>query len=177
LLNADNSLTPVGKFYDDWYKDFCKVIDEQSVKDSTGTINRFGDSVLKVSMLLSLARSDSMEITMEDMVEAISNCELLIGNARRTTYGKNGDKQFSIRKTLVIDELLLRSNHTISRTQLLKKYWMHGNSLEWDAVMNNFSDSGMIVMESVGDQILYVMPEKQVKQINDFMHGKNVKEE
>jgi len=177
LLNADNSLTPVGKFYDDWYKDFCKVIDEQSVKDSTGTINRFGDSVLKVSMLLSLARSDSMEITMEDMVLAISNCELLIGNARRTTYGKNGDKQFSIRKTLVIDELLLRSNHTISRTQLLKKYWMHGNSLEWDAVMNNFSDSGMIVMESVGDQILYVMPEKQVKQINDFMHGKNVKEE
>jgi hypothetical protein len=177
LLNADNSLTPVGKFYDDWYKDFCKVIDEQSVKDSTGTINRFGDSVLKVSMLLSLARSDSMEITMEDMVEAISNCELLIGNARRTTYGKNGDKQFSIRKTLVIDELLLRSNHTISRTQLLKKYWMHGNSLEWDAVMNNFSDSGMVVMESVGDQILYIMPEKQVKQINDFMHGKNVKEE
>lgn len=45
----------VGIVYDDWYEDFVELIRVQETKDSTGTLNRFGDSVLKVAMLISLA--------------------------------------------------------------------------------------------------------------------------
>lgn len=174
--NGNGKLTLAGKYYDEWYKNFCNTIDEQEIKDETGTINRFGDSVLKVAMLISLAESPEMEITLPHMEIAIAKCEELIGSARRATYGKKGKSSFAHQKTLIIEELLGRSNHSITRGQLLKKYWMHGSSSEWDEIMLNFNDSGMIESRSSGNQIIYVMPEKQVIALNNWMAGKNVKE-
>ena len=39
-----------------------RQIQSQELKDDTGTLNRFGDSVLKVAMLLSLARVPELYI-------------------------------------------------------------------------------------------------------------------
>lgn len=163
----------VGLTYDDWYDNFTDMVRLTEQKDETGTMNRFGDSVLKVAMLLSIAEHPVLEITEEAMVEAISECEKLLGNVRKTTLGKQGISQSAMLKTLVIMELLNRENHQVTRTVLMKKMWTHyTNAEEFDQLMLSFHESGMILTDSIGGQILYIMPPEQVVELKQFMAGK-----
>lgn len=163
-----------GVLYDDWYHDFKKTIREQEVKDDTGTLNRFGDSVLKVAMLISLAEDLNKKISVEQMQTAITECEKLIGNVRKTTMGKQGISSSAQFKSLVIMELLGRTNHQVSRAVLLKKYWMHYTTVEeFDDLMLSFDHSGLIKSNSIGNNIIYEMPASQVEELKKFMSGKN----
>ncbi len=164
----------VGLIYDDWYDTFKQQLGSQEIKDETGTLNRFGDSVLKVAMLLSLARSPELVVTEEAMLEAISECEKLIGNARRTTIGRQGMSSSALLKTNIIMELLNRETNSVSRAVLLKKMWMHYQNLEeFDGLMLSFDQAGMIKTSNMGNQVIYTMPAEQVKQLKEFMSGKN----
>lgn len=163
----------VGVIYDDWYEDFSTMI-KTAEKDDTGTLNRFGDSVLKVAMLLSLAKEPKLIITPEAMYEAITESEKLLGNVRKVTIGKSGMSDTAALKSVIIIELLNREPHQISRIMLMKKMWQHyGNSEEFDMLMQSFDASGLIVTSSIGNQIIYTMPDKQVEELKHFMAGKN----
>lgn len=166
----------VGIVYDDWYDNFKELV-KTTEKDETGTLNRFGDSVLKVAMLLSLARSPILAISPEAMQEAITECEKLLGNVRKTTLGKQGISQAAMLKTMIIMELLNREPHVVSRTVLMKKMWQHYvNALEFDDMMKAFEDAGMIITSALGNTIIYTMPDKQVDELKKFMAGKMKKE-
>jgi hypothetical protein len=161
-----------GILYDDWYENFREVI-KTIEKDETGTLNRFGDSVLKVAMLLSLARKPELVLCPEAMQEAILECEKLLGNVRKTTLGKQGISQSALIKTMIIMELLNRENHQVTRVVLMKKMWQHyATPNEFDDIMQSFDASGMIVTSSVGNQILYTMPVNQVEELKQYMAGK-----
>src|SRR3989338_2006700 len=41
-------------YYDKWYHEFSNSVDKHEIKDPTGTLNRFGDSVLKVALVTAL---------------------------------------------------------------------------------------------------------------------------
>lgn len=167
--------TEVGLIYDDWYENFREMV-KLGEKDETGTLNRFGDSVLKVAMILSLAKEPKLHITAESMHEAIAECEKLLGNVRKTTLGKQGISQSAVLKALIIQELLQRETHQVTRTVLMKKMWQHySGSQEFDDLMQSFDASGLIVTSSVGNQILYTMPETQVQELQEFMKGKSRK--
>ena len=167
----------VGIIYDDWYENFKELI-KTTAKDETGTLNRFGDSVLKVAMLLSLAYSPQLVLSPEAMTDAITECEKLLGNVRKTTMGKQGISQSALLKTTIIMELLNRDNHQVTRTVLMKKMWQHyANSQEFDDIMQAFEATGMILTSSVGNQILYTMPPKQVEELKQFMEGKSKREQ
>jgi len=167
-------MSEVGKIYHNWYDDFLDTVDSQEVKDETGTLNRFGDSVIKVAMLLSLAEHPKLEITVESMNEAIRICEQLLGNVRKTTMNKNGMSTSSHLKGLIVNELLnVRENHLISRQMLTKKFYMHYSSVEeLDNMMESFHVAGMIITESTEKGTLYRMPETQVQQLNEYLKGK-----
>lgn len=166
--------TDAGIAYDNWYDTFLQEIDVQQVRDETGTLNRFPDSVLKVAMLISLSRQPELVIDEKSMNEAIQLCERLVGNIRRTTLGKSKiDDSNTTRKTMAIQELMRRDDHAISRLQLNKKFWMQGNSNEWDEVMLSLEAAGMIKIESVGNQIIYRMPDLVFKEMDEFLKGKN----
>lgn len=166
--------TAAGLLYQKWYEDFIDIITTQDIKDDTGTLNRFGDSVLKVAMILSLARSPELYIDENSMQLAISHCEKLIGNVREMTHGKKGLSDSKLIKGLIIKELLNRETHQISRTMLLKKMWAHyGDATEFDNIMVSFDQAGMIKIESVGNQIIYVMPDNQVEELKRLFAGKN----
>ena len=165
-----------GLIYDDWYDGFKELIRDSQTKDDTGTFNRFGDSVLKVAMLLALADKPELTISPEVMEKAIEECERLLGNVRKTTMGKNGMSAKAVLKSTIIMELLNRENHQVTRTVLMKKMWQHyDNSEEFDSMMQAFDASGMIHTSSVGNQILYTMPETQVNELKDFMRGRSKK--
>ncbi len=169
-----NNLTPVGRYYDEWYHNFRNEMKKMGVKDETGTLNRLGDSVLKIAMLLALGREPTLTITLPDIEFAIQLAETLVGNIRQTTHGKKGLSTAAAFKNQVIRELYLRDNHTVSRAVLMKKMWMHFSTAdEFDEMMNSFHDSGLIVHFVMGNQMMFTMPDEQVKELKDFFEGKN----
>lgn len=170
----DIYFSETGLIYDNWYDDFLETMDLMETKDETGTLNRFGDSVLKVAMILSLARNPVLEIDSLSMHEAIKICEKLVGNIRRTTMGKRGISASSTLKNMIINELLGRDTHSITRTLLMKKMWMHyAEANEFDEIMLSFDSAGMIKTQSVGNNIIYTMPKTQADEMKRFLEGKN----
>ncbi len=160
------------EYFDEWYRDFKGTIITQKIKDPTGTLNRFDDSVLKVAILCSLGTKPEPIITLEATKEAIAMCEKLIGNARRTTMGQ-GKNRLASETALIIQELVDRDNHAISRKMLNKKYWMRANVEEWDGIMNSLESAGIVRKEIVGNNIIWEMPEEQVREWKNQMSGRN----
>lgn len=166
----------VGVIYDDWYEAFKDMVKIPENRDETGTMNRFGDSVIKVAMLLALAEKPELVIPESAMREAIEQCEKLLGNVRKTTMGKNGISNTTVLKTLIVMDLLNRENHQASRVALMKKMWTHyGTTEEFDMIMLAFDQAGMIKTECIGNQIIYQMPASQANELKEFMAGKNKK--
>jgi hypothetical protein len=163
--------TEAGEAYEQWYREFSQA--RKGVKDSTGTLNRFGSSVIKVAMLLSLSKRPHLEIDIESMEEAIKLCEMLIGNIRRITVGKTSDEGTNaIRKTILLQELMERDNHMISRAQLNKKFWIQGNVNEWDECALSFETAGILKIETMGNQIVYKMTDESYEEMKKFFEGK-----
>lgn len=169
-----NFFTEAGLLYEQWYEEFINTMAVQEIKDETGTLNRFGDSVLKVAMLLSLARSPELYIDAESMRLAIEYCEKLVGNVREVTHGRKGLSDFKNIKSIIIMELLNRDTHQISRAMLLKKMWHHyKDANELDEIMVSFDQAGIMKIETIGNQIVYTMPDNQVREYRRLFAGKN----
>jgi hypothetical protein len=169
-----NYFSVAGLMYQKWYEKFISEMEDSETKDDTGTLNRFGDSVLKVAMILSLARSPELYIDEDSMALAITHCEKLIGNVRQMTHGKKGLSEAKNIKGIIINELLARDTHQISRAMLMKKMWPHfKDSVELDGIMQSFDQSGMIKTESIGNQIIYQMPTNMVGELKKLYAGKN----
>ena len=165
--------TAAGELYEDWYYKFYRTIYEQKIKDETGTIARFGDSVLKIAMLLSLSEGTDLVITEEHIDEAIKVGERLIGNIRRTTMTKKRTDDQALVKASIIKELLSRESHAITRTLLLSKQIMGINAKELDEIMLSFSEAGIIETKSINNQIIFEMTEDKVEEYRRHFEGKS----
>ena len=162
-----------GTIYEDWYHEFIAAIDAQDERDETGTLNRFGDSVLKVAMLLSLAESPNLIISETAMESAIKVCERLVGNIRRTTMGRKGISSSAVLKGKIIAELLNRPGHSISQQMLMKKMWMdYSSSNEFADIMNSFDNAGIIKPKMMGNQVVYEMVTLEAEKLKRFLEGK-----
>lgn len=168
-----NFFTTAGRLYQEWYDELIETMRNQDLQDETGTLNRFGDSVLKVAMLLSLARSPDLYIDEASMQLAINYCQKLIGNVRSMSHGKRGLSESKAFKTLIIEEVLNRPTHQISRQMLLKKMWAHyKDATEVDDIMMSFDQAKIIKVETIGNQIIYVMPDHVVQEYKHLFSGK-----
>jgi predicted transcriptional regulator len=171
--DENNNLTPVGRFYDDWYNDFRATVKSSGAKDDTGTLNRFGDSILKIAMLLSLSRNCSLEIEIKDLERAIEYGEKLVGNIRQTTMGRGMSANSPLR-AMIMQELLNRDPPQISRTILMKKMYMHYNNIEeLNDILTVLSEAGFLKSTNIGKEVIYEIPSTAYKQIMEYMKGKN----
>jgi hypothetical protein len=150
--------TEAGEIYDTWYHAFYNRINDEGIDDPTGTIRRVGDSVKKVAMLLSLADSPELVIESTHIEEAINLGQSLIGTALQSTLGKQvKENQDTSRKALLLNELIERPNHEISRLDLLRNFWMHGNSDEWGIAITSLDEGELIKGEQRGNKMYYKM--------------------
>jgi hypothetical protein len=163
--------TEAGDIFEKWYHDFYGRVNLDKVEDETGTIQRYGDSVLKVAMLISLSKRKDLVIDKEDMEEAIKRCGLFIGSVRQATFGKSGKSSMADQKTLIIKELLDRPNNQISRAILLSKYWMHFEGHELDTMIQSMEQAGLIMSGSVGNQIIYGLKPEEVEALRKYFKG------
>jgi hypothetical protein len=159
-------------FADEWYRNFRNLVKEQQIQDKTGTLNRFDDSVIKVAMLISLARNPELVITKRAFEEALNECEKLIGNVRKTTMSQ-GKSQWASQKGILLKELLEREGNAITRQQLNQKYYLHANANEWDEIVGSLEAGGHLRIEMKGNVRLYVMPERVVAEWKKHLEGKS----
>jgi hypothetical protein len=125
-------------------------------------------------MILALSRKPELIITPDAMHEAITVCTKLLGNIQETTMGKHGISSTALLKSLIIKEILERDTHQVTRTILMKKMWMHYSTPEeFDEIMLSFDQSGMINIQSIGNQIVYTMPETQAQELQRFFTEKS----
>lgn len=164
--------TEATAIYDQWYYNFRA--EAKGVRDSTGTLNRMGTSVLKVAMLLSLGTKPELILQREAVEEAIEICTKLVGNVRKITLGKGTQNDVSggQRKILLLRELLERENHSISRAMLHKKFWLQGSVAEWDDAVVSAKEAGLIEVIPTGNTLVYEMPAEKVKELKEFLAGK-----
>lgn len=163
--------TPAGKYYDEWYHEFADKVERQDIKDTTGTINRFSESVMKVAMLLAISDGSFPVITLHAMETAIVRSEQLIGNIRKTTMG-TGKSSFAQEKAILINELINRDNHTITQQQLNKKYYLRANADEWLKIAASLETAGVLKVEMMGNVVCYRMPDKIVEEYKNHLKGK-----
>ena len=56
---------------------------------------------------------------------------------------------------------------------LLKRMWAHyKDATELDEIMMSFDQANMIKIESIGNQIIYIMPENMVAEMKRLYAGK-----
>lgn len=158
--------------YDRWYYNFRA--EAKGFRDSTGTLNRMGTSVLKVAMLLSLGYKPELVLQKDAVEEAIEICTKLVGNVRKITLGRGTQNDVSggQRKILLLRELLERENHSITRAMLHKKYWLQGSVAEWDDAVVSAKEAGLIDLVQSPAGLIYEMPEDKVKELKEFLAGK-----
>lgn len=167
--------TRAGNMYEDWYREFYSSIRRDKIKDETGTLQRFGDSVLKVAMLLSLGESSDLFIHEKHIEEAIAKCEIFVGSIRRTTMGKGGSSSLAQQKVLVMNELLNSTNNEVTRKKLLQKFWMHFGNDELNQIIEGFEGAGMIETLAVGGSIIYKIPDVTANELKEYFEGKSKK--
>jgi len=175
LRGAFESLedTKAGEMYEQWYTEFYTVVKKNKVKDETGTINRFGDSVLKVAMLLSLSENTSLVISEIAMSRAINICERFITDVRRTTMGKRSRVENVELKLLLLNEFLGRPDNIVSRTILVKKFYLNYRDVaELDAVLESLEEADAIARFQHGNQLMFQMKAQYVQEIAEFMKGR-----
>jgi len=97
-----------------WYEQLALAEHE----DKTGSIDRLGDQVLKVAMLVSISENDSLIINEKNLTVAIDASEICVMNARAISMEKTkGDVNTVIEK--VLKELIKAIGQTITRKQLM----------------------------------------------------------
>jgi hypothetical protein len=101
-------------FYRSWYEQLSNL----DIDDRTGSVDRLGDQVLKVAMLISISNKDDLIISEADLVKAITNSESCLSDVRAISMEKEkGDINPIIEK--VLKELIKAVDQTITRKRLM----------------------------------------------------------
>lgn len=121
--------------YDNWYK----AIDDES-NDPTGTVERIGDAVLKVAMLISLSKNNDLIIDSASLSEAIRECESTLPGIRRVSL----DGKFELSELLAstVKILLDSPNQEIDRPKLLLK--LNCEPMHLNRVLDQLTESEVI---------------------------------
>ena len=138
------------ELYDEWYNLLQKQ--EMLEDDTTGTMERLHDHVLKTAMLISLSRDTGLYLSLGDIEEAIKACQNFIPGAKRVTIGGSGKSASAPGTAVLLRELITTPSHEISRVNALKKHWAHFDMFELDRIAESlYAQKAIDIMQKVGD--------------------------
>lgn len=149
------------------YREWYRALASKPFDDTTGYIERLGDTVLKVAMNLSAARGFDLKIDNEDMNEAIDvSTECMSGLKIITMHA--GGAELTQPTALVLKHLLTREGNTCTRKQILSKYWGEVDSMMLDRIIETLVQAGAVTTKMEGKEIRYTMPQRVVEQYKKF---------
>jgi hypothetical protein len=128
--------------YNAWYNDFSTG----TYDDSTGTIERIHDQILKAAMLISLSREPDLILRETDIVEAIRISLEAVPGVKKITMGA-GKAVYAPGTAVVLKDLIARPEHEVSKTMLLQKYWGHFDTYDLDRIIQSLIDARAVKVE------------------------------
>lgn len=150
-VKGQMKLTPEVRIaYDKWYNE------QEESEDRTGTMERIGDHILKVAMLIALSKGPELMIQMDDLEEAIEKCIGAQSGTRKISMTQ-GRSEIAVFEGLVLKLLLESENNEMERSKALNR--LHGNvdSMMFDRVMDDLGD-----MRGQGIVMIFRKPDKKV---------------
>lgn len=132
---------PVRHLYDSWYNAFTM----ESSQDTTGTVERLGDGVLKVAMLLSMSEGLSLNITTKHIEESIEVCTECLAGLKHVTMGA-GKSEFAFATALILKEMIKAPEYKVTRRKLLSKYWGEFDSIVLDRIIENLLNAHAVIV-------------------------------
>ena len=147
------------------YRKWYMAWNPEDREDKTGTANRIHDQILKVSMLLSLARGVDLTIRPEDLAMATKACSRFERTARTVTSGHGGQSEFGPKIKLLIDELVLAPSHSLKRSTVLSKHYGDIDAFDLDRVVATLSQAGAMNERKIKGDVLY---EALPKLLNEY---------
>lgn len=153
------------ELYEEWYHAFETSRSKHKMKDKTGAINRVGENVLKIAILLSLSRSPDLNLIEEDIQRSIEVCTQSLSNVNKTTVGQ-GKSQFAPQTKLVITELISADGYELSRRKILSQNYGAIDSVDLDRVVDSLQQAGALTQYKKGNDICYKLTEVAIKQIS-----------
>lgn len=150
------------ELYNDWYVSYDKSKKRRKVADKTGTVSRYEDHILKVAMLLSLAKRTDLLITVDDIQESLDVCHefLLTIDRLMISHGPSKNEKGEYAKS-VLAEMIRAGLGGVSRIKLLQKLWAVGiGAAELDEVMDTFLQARVVKINSPHGQMHYTITEK-----------------
>ena len=154
------------KFFSEWYMTF----NPEDLEDDTGTANRIHDQILKVAMLLSLARDKDLILLREDIEEAMSLLESVIKTATAATRG-HGESDWGSKVRIVLEELEIHPDHKVKRSELLLRHWGDFTAAELQVVITTLEGAKAVWTKTVGKDELYTATDKLLDVIEAFKGG------
>lgn len=146
------------KEYTLWYDDFRPR--SEKMQDKTNTIERMPDHVRKVAMCISASKSPSLEISKQDVEEAIFQCIKLGNTARRITHGGSNSLAEQTKKVLIY--LLESDEHKIERDKMLRKGFGDFDAVELDKITDSLQQAGFIRIMNQGEDTIYKVTERGI---------------
>jgi hypothetical protein len=160
-------------FYDEWYRDFLSV----NRQDKTGTVNRIGDTILKVAILIQLTKEPALILQKDSIGEAIEECLKTISGMKRVTMGYGRGELSSSTKTVLMD-LIKRYPNGIKRSSLLSNHWGEFDSIDLDRIIENLDQSQAIDVKIIKNgkksDYEYTMKEDVYLKYTQYLQKKEV---
>ena len=155
----------VDDYYDRWYTGFMTL----EPLDKTGTLDRLGDTVLKVAMCVSLSSKDDLVFTKEDIEEAIFRCQECLVGMRKVFLG-SGEHSLARATAHVLRILINRIDHSISRGKLLSLLFGEADVVDLDRIIDTLVQAGAIECVKCGmDEVVYKMSDETVSKFGKFV--------
>lgn len=122
--------------YDSWYTH----LSSRDYDDRTGSMDRLGDQVLKLAMIVSLSRAPDLEITKKDLEISIDRAQEAILGVKQISSG-GGKSEIAPAVSRVLKELLNAPDYTLERKRLLGRLWPDMDNLVFDRVMDTLGET------------------------------------
>jgi len=152
------------KVYQPWYREFST----KNKNDATGTMERIHDSILKVSCLISLSRKLDMVLEVEDMEEALEVCLDTVAGMKKVVMGVGGKSEFSGKTALVLRALIDKPEHSMTRQNILSRYWGDIDSIDLNRVVETLVESEALTVERRGKDTVYTLTPKFLSTYSGF---------
>jgi len=151
--------------YRPWYRELC----ETQYDDQTGSINRLGDSVLKVAMLINLSNGCDLVIHKRDIELAIEKCTECLPGVKVITRS-TGMSEIAPAQRQFISAMLAAKDYTMSRKSVLRKLQGNVDNRSLDLVLETLEQSDCVKAYRGDDrQIWYVLTASAVVMFSKFV--------
>ena len=139
------------KWWEDWYNNYEELSPQRLCKDPTfrGWYSRKPTLIIKVSMLISAAKGDTLTIGIKEFEEALRTIEN-VEETMHKAFIAVGRSDITPDVALVM-QILQRSN-IISEKQLLSLVWRDMDALKFDNVIATCIRTGNIIREFRGPE-------------------------